>query len=243
MEKILNFKEKFIYFKDKIFDALFPDNFTCIFCEGEISSGHICDNCLKENIFNEGNRCQICDSPIKDGNIVCDHCKKYTRYYEKCISPFVYDGNVRKSILKFKSDGAKYLAKYFAKFIYERLIIENIDFDVIVPVPSHKKTIKERGYNPAKVLAEELSKLSGKPCTDALYKTFQTQKQKLLNFEQRQSNLENSITLFDKTAVNNKNVLIVDDIITTSATINTCAKLMTKAKTIYACSIARRKLG
>ena len=236
----MSFKEKLQIFKEKCLNMVFPDDFTCIFCDCEISSGHICSDCLNKNIFNEGNRCEICDTPIKEGNKICDHCKKSKRYYQKCISPFIYDGNVRKSVIKFKSDGAKYLGKIFAKFIYEKLVVENIDFDVIVPVPSHKKTIKERGYNPAKVLADELSKLSGKPVADALYKTFQTQKQKLLNFEERQSNLENSITLLDKSALLNKNVLIVDDIITTSATINTCAKLMIKAKNIYACSIARR---
>ncbi len=238
----MKLKEKLKAIKDKILDIVYPNDITCIFCDNEISSGHICENCLKSNIFNEGNRCQICDSPIKEGNIICDHCKGNKRNYQKCFCPFSYEGNVRKSILKLKSDGAKYLAKPFAKFIAEKLTIEEVDFDIIVPVPSHKKTIIERGYNPAKILAEELSAITGKPVVDVLYKTFNTKKQKFLNFEERQSNLENSITLLDKTAINGKNVLIVDDIITTSATINTCASLMPKAKNIYGCAAARRAL-
>lgn len=235
-------KERLKLVKDKILDILFPNDITCIFCGNEISSGHICTNCLKENIFNEGNRCSVCDSPIKEGNIICDHCKNIKRNYKKLFCPFNYAGKVRQSLLKFKSDRAKYLAKPFAQFIADRLLQENIEFDVIVPVPSHKKTIKERGYNPAKVLADELALITSKPVADVLYKTVQTKKQKFLNFQERQDNLENSITLLDKSAIKNKNVLIIDDIITTSATIDICAKLMIKAQNIYGCAVARRAL-
>lgn len=238
----MKIKEKLNLIKNKILDIVYPSDFTCIFCDNEIPSGDICEKCLSFSIFNEGNKCQICDTPIKDGNIICDHCKNHKRYYQKCLCPFNYEGNVRKSLLKFKSDGAKYLAKPFAKYIAEKLAVEEVDFDVIVPVPSHKKSVKERGYNPAKVLAEELSLITGKPVEDVLYKTFYTKKQKLLNFAERQSNLENSITLLNKSAILNKNVLIIDDIITTSATINTCAILMHKAKNIYGCAVARRSL-
>lgn len=241
MNKI-EFKKFLIKIKDKILDIFYPNDIKCIFCNNEIPSGYICDDCYKLHLFNEGNRCQKCDSPIKEGNIICDHCKRNKRVYERCFCPLNYDGNVRKSLLKFKSDSAKYLAKPFAEFIAQKLEIEEVDFDVIVPVPSHKKTVKARGYNPAKVLADELSVLTGKPVADVLYKTFNTKKQKNLNFQERQSNLENSITILDKSAINGKNVLIVDDIITTTATIDTCARVMTKAKTIYGCAVARRAL-
>lgn len=236
----MKIKEKLIAIKDKILDILFPNDIKCIFCDNEISSGYICENCLKEHLFNEGNRCQICDSPIKEDNIICDHCKRNKRDYQRCFCPLNYDGKVRKALLKFKADGAKYLAKPFAELIAQKLDVEEVDFDVIVPVPSHKKTVKERGYNPAQVLAEELSLITGKPVANVLHKTFNTQKQKFLNYEERQSNLENSITLLDKSAISGKNVLIIDDIITTSATINTCAKLMIKAKNIYGTAVARR---
>ena len=138
----MKIKDKLIIIKNKILDILFPNDIKCIFCDNEISSGDICDECYKSPIFNEGNRCQICDSPIKEGNIICDHCKRNKRSYQKCVCPLNYDGKVRKSILKFKSDGAKYLAKPFAKLIAEKLAVDEIEFDIIVPVPSHKKTVK-----------------------------------------------------------------------------------------------------
>ncbi|MBO5022400.1 MAG: ComF family protein [Clostridia bacterium] len=233
------FKDKLIKFKNFLLDMVYPNDIKCMFCDNDVANGCICDECLKENIFNEGNRCIKCDAKIKEGNIVCDHCKNHKRYFEQCFCPFDYTGKVRASILKFKSDGAKYLAEHFVKFIYEKLMIENVVFDVIVPVPSHTKTIKKRGYNPAKVLADELAKLSNKPVCDVLCKNQPTQNQKFLNFEERQNNLKDSISLTDSKSIKGKNVLIIDDVVTTCATVNTCAKLMDKAGFVYVCAIAR----
>lgn len=240
----MKFKEGMIKLKNAVLDALFPSDIKCIFCGRDIPSGEICDYCNQEEIYNNKNRCVICDTPLKEDNIICDHCKdkKKDRHFEKLTCPFIYDDYVRKAILQFKSDGAKYLAKPFAKYIAERLEVEQIEFDIIVPVPSHKDSVKKRGYNPAFVLAQELSKVANKPVADVLYKTHKTQNQKYLDYNERQSNLENSIVLLDKSTIKDKKILIVDDIITTGATIEACAKLLLKAKSIYGCAIARRAI-
>lgn len=240
----MKFKEGILKVKNAILDALFPNDIKCIFCGRDIPSAYICSTCDQEEIYNNKNRCVICDTPLKEGNIICDHCKdkKQHRHFAKLYCPFVYDGNVRKSILSFKSDGAKYLANAFAHFIADRLILDQVDFDLIVPVPSHKDSVKKRGYNPAYVLAEELSKIMNKPFENILYKTRKTANQKYLDYTDRQTNLENSMILLNKSIVKNKNILIVDDIITTAATIEACAKLIPNAKNIYGCAIARRAL-
>ncbi|MBQ8444574.1 MAG: ComF family protein [Clostridia bacterium] len=239
----MTLKKSLTKFKDKILDIIYPDGISCLFCGRDVGDDIICPNCKKQNVFNEGNRCVICDSQIKEGNIICDHCKSNKPRFTTCSCPFVYNQAVRSSILKFKADSAKYLAKYFAKFIFDRLKQDNIEFYVIVPVPSHKKTIKQRGYNPARVLAEELSLLCQKPVLDVLIKTVITKNQKFLNFQERQNNLENSITISDPKTVKGLKVLVIDDVITTGATINICAGLMRKASEIHACAIARRSLS
>lgn len=235
-------KEKLIKIKDKILDAIFPDDITCIICGRDIAEGHICNSCQNSDIFNNKNRCVVCDTPIKEGNKICDFCKNKKKIVKSVSCPLLYNNTTRKSILKLKSDGGKYLAKYMAELIYKRLQDDDIDFDIIVPVPSHKKTIAKRGYNPAKVLADELSALTDKAVVDCLIKTVHTKNQKFLDFQTRQSNLENSITITDSKIVKDKIVLIVDDIITTGATIETCAHLMHKAKGIHACAVARRTI-
>ncbi|MBQ8909096.1 MAG: ComF family protein [Clostridia bacterium] len=238
----MQIRKSLLKLKNKLLDIVFPEGITCIFCGRDVVEGKICPSCKKQNIFNNGNRCILCDAPIKDGNIVCDHCKTNKPKFNNCSCPFLYNEHTRSSILKLKSDSAKYLVKPFVKHIYSRLQQDNVEFDLIVPVPSHPKTVKKRGYNPARLLADELSRLSGKPVADVLIKTVVTKNQKLLDFQQRQTNLENSITNSNPKLVKDKNVLIIDDIITTGATINACAKLLHKARKIHACAIARRHL-
>lgn len=247
----MNLKQMIINLKNSIFDKLFPNNIKCILCGRDLNTENsICDYCMKEDIFNTGNRCIFCDARIKDGNKICDHCKEKTktiasrkRYFSKCFCPLNYKDKVRIAILKLKSDGAKYLAPHFAKLIYQRLQEEKLNFDIIVPVPSHPKTIKKRGYNPAEILAIELGKLYNKPVENILIKNVLTPNQKFLDYNERQENLKDSITIQNNSILTNKTILLVDDVITTCATINTCASLMKKAKKIYACSIARNQLN
>lgn len=240
----MSIKNFFTKAKNVFLDALFPEDIKCILCDKDISNpdNPICNECLKEDIFNSGARCQVCDDSIKEGNIICDNCKQNKRYFEKCVCPFVYKDKIRKSILKFKSDNGLYLAKHYAKFMYEQLEKENIKFDIIVPVPSHKSTISKRGYNPAKVLADQISSLSGKPVKEVLVKNIKTKNQKLLSASLRQENLKDSIVLTDKSAIKNKTILLVDDVVTTCATINTCSNLLVTAKKIYVTAIARNHI-
>ena len=241
----MKFKEFILKVKDKVLDMIFPSDIKCIFCGKDIPDEniHYCEVCGNEKIFNDGNKCIKCDTKIKKGNIICDNCKDYTRPFEKAICPLNYIGNVRKTIIQFKSDNAKYLTKPLTKFIYDKILQEKIEFDIIVPVPSHKQTIKKRGYNPACLLAYELSSLTSKPVEEVLVKNVLTPKQKDLTFLERQTNLENSMCLTDKNLIKGKTILIIDDIITTCATVNACANLLYGANKIYACAIARRHLS
>lgn len=228
--------------KNYFLNLLYPPKIKCIFCDNDLPDDNpICIECLKEDYFNSGNRCMICDLRIKEGNIVCDNCKDYKPKFVKAVCPFVYIGRVRSSILKFKSDNAKYLAKPFSKFMFDRLVEEDIKFDLIVPVPSHKDTIKARGYNQATLLAKEISVLSGKPCEEVLVKNVKTKPQKSLKFKERHENLIDSMTLIDKNIIKNKTILLVDDILTTGATLNYCSELLSGAKCVYVATIARNE--
>ncbi len=240
-----NFTEKIKRIANKTLDILFPNDFKCILCGKDLFSNEyvFCKECLLDDIFNEGNRCVKCDTIIKEGNIICDHCKNSKRFFEKCVCPLNYNDKVKNAILKFKEDNARFLARPFAELIINRLKEENIQFDIIVPVPSHIKTIKRRGYNPSLLLANEIGRILNKPVMEVLVKNVITSKQKFLNYEDRQNNLLDSMTLVDKTSIRGKTILLVDDVITTCATINTCSSLLVKAKKIYACGVARTNIN
>ncbi len=240
----MNFKDNLLTIKDKILEMIFPSKIKCILCGKDIPSFDtpFCEECLNSNIFNNGNRCTVCDMQIKEGNIICDHCKEKKRTFIKCVCPLNYENRVRQALLKFKSDNAKYLAEPFGKLIAERINQEKLNFDIIIPVPSHKKTIKRRGYNPAMLIAEQLGKITNKPIKEVLCKNVLTKNQKLLNYQQQQENLKDSIILTDVNAIKGKRILLVDDVVTTGATLEVCASLLVGAKEIYACAVARNQI-
>ena len=242
MNKFLTF---FKNLKDKILDIIFPLNTKCIFCEDEIvdfDQKPYCDRCEKF-AFNSGNKCVKCDTQIKSENIICDHCKSHKRFFEKCYCPLNYKDSVRSSILRFKDSNAKYLAKSYAKLISLYIKNENLNFDIVTFVPSHKNAVKRRGYNPAKLIAEELALLENKPCIETLIKINKTPPQKNLSYQERAKNLENSMIITNAKAIKNKTLLLIDDVVTTCATVDHCSKLLKPyASKIYVAAVARNHL-
>ncbi len=229
---------------EKVLDIIYPNSMKCIFCGRDILNFDVrpfCDDCCKAGYFNEGNRCHRCDMHIPNGNTTCDNCHSQKRYYERAFCPLVYKDGVKNAILKLKSDNAKYLARPFAKLIYDRLVSENLSFDLIIPVPIHQKTRKTRGYNQSELIAEELAKLLNIPLlTNVVVKETQTNDQKLLPYHDRFQNVATCFKLKDKKAVKNKSVLILDDVMTTGATLNAISKLILPyTKHVYVCAVAR----
>lgn len=221
-------------------DKLFPVEIRCLLCGKDIAEGSFfCEECSEEDIFNEGNRCLKCDVMLEEKDKICDDCKNNTRYFERCFCPLNYNQKVRGAVVKFKDKHAKFYAKPFAKIIYNRLKEEKLEFDFIVPVPAHINTIKRRGYDPVKLLADELSLLTKLPVKQAIIKNVDTSTQKFLTYETRQENIRDSITRDRSIDITDKRILLLDDVVTTCATINSCAMLLGKAKVVYACALAR----
>jgi ComF family protein len=102
---------------------------------------------------------------------------------------------------------------------------ENID--LIVPVPSHKKRIRKRGYNQVLSFAQAIANVLEIPCDDSvLIKIKNTKTQVFQTKEQRWSSVVHSFKLNSKNSIYKKHILIVDDLITTGSTIEACAKVL-----------------
>ena len=227
-----------------LLNLLYPENLTCIFCDEEIFDNNkfcTCENCQKNLPFIKEKVCERCGDVIKSMATFCDHCQKSKTYYDKARSVFYYKDEIRNCIKKFKFDGCKYLYKPFAEFMAKKYKEESFDCDVITYVPIHETRLKMRGYNQAELLAKELAKILNLPFVEnAIIKTKKTLAQADLNYKQRQSNLLNVFKVVDKNAFKNKNVLIVDDIFTTGATIGSCAGEIKKANAnkVFALTLA-----
>lgn len=222
-------------------ERLFPQKFTCEVCGVELFGGRegdrFCDLCKPEIHFNDKTRCPVCGRRFVY-NEVCFECKNKPPVFTRAVSAFVYDGHMPHLILKFKN-GAKYLKDFFAEEIYKRLD-DFPEFDGIVYVPMTAMELFNRGYNQSRALANSLSRLIGVPVIKkAVIKTERTKHQKNLNRAEREKNLLSCFEV-DEPAVRGKTLLVVDDVLTTGATLNAVSAALYKAgcERVYAATVA-----
>jgi competence protein ComFC len=144
-----------------------------------------------------------------------------------------YDGAVKDILLLFKYKGLRPLGRPLAAFLYASLEGQDPPWrsaDLFVPVPLHRKRRRERGFNQAEVLAEELSRLTGIPVASrALRKTVPLAPQTSLRAEARRANIRGAYKVLRPEAVRGRIVVLVDDVCTTGSTLGECARVLRRA--------------
>lgn len=181
------------------------------------------------------NRCPFCGKFIDEKELCCNNCNKKvqrsniesrTLYDFLCFSSFPYHTHYKKAILflKRRKFPGKALGKYLAQTLKEEY--SNMNFDIVTSVPLHKKKLLKRGYNQAELLAMEVSRILSVPYKEVLIKTKNTEDQHNLKGKARVLNVRNAYRVCDKNIINNKNILLIDDIITTGCTLGECSKLL-----------------
>lgn len=223
--------------KLKIMHIFFPNKCPC--CKRVIPPLDLfCNECFEMFEQVSGERCKICFN-LKEK---CD-CKNYPRFYFRSVAPFVYKLPLKNAIIHLKSIKDKRVAEFFAKYMVDIIAkkYKNVQFDAIIPVPIHKSRRRARGFNQTELLCAELSKVLNVPVmTNALVQPTKTQSQHTLNFKQRRQNVKN-VYKANPIPIEIQRVLLVDDVITSSATINECSKVLRieGVSKIYCVSAAR----
>lgn len=219
-------------------DRLFVEGLTCELCGREIfDGGKLCLKCLKTVTFNDGDTCPVCGRKNFAPEI-CLECKGRLPLYRRAVSPFVYIDGAAALISRFKN-GAAHLKGYFAEKIREKLVgFEKIDFITFIPITAKK--LKRRGYNQSRLLAESLSEKVLTPVEATLEKVKETPDQKGLSRRDREKNLEDCFKVTDRRKVKGKTILLVDDVMTTGATLDAAAKrlLAAGAAAVFAATVA-----
>lgn len=165
-----------------------------------------------------------------EGEQTCLRCVKTPPPYNMARAIFKFDEKSKKLIHALKYYDKTILGKKFAEMLVARYKDEVEDSDLILPVPMHKLKRLPRMYNQAGVLALALGKKLGKPVLqDALVKKKWTKAQTLLPRASRLKNVAGSIAVGKGDAVRGKKIILVDDVMTTGATVSACAAALKKA--------------
>jgi len=220
-------------------DLIFPNRCPC--CKAFIRwSEYICSSCI-ENLPDI--KQQPCDKCGKT-NCICES----ELFYENCVTATYYDGIVRDGILNLKLNNGVNFAEYFAEIIFKKLVDLNLsdEIDVVTAVPMSQEKIRLRGYNQAFEIAKILSHKIKKPKNNNILKKIGIEKsQHELNFKERVEQAKKSFSVKNLDIdIQGKTILICDDVITTSSTLNECAKILKQngAKKVICAVIATTKL-
>ncbi len=226
--KVLETLEKY---KDALLELIYPS----------VTIHHICEGPIP---FISDHHCIKCSLPlrmIEDGPI-CQECKNNFYFFDRAISVVKYEGDIKKLIYKFKYSSHTYLARIMGTMMADKLKIEYIEADLIIPVPLHKNKEKERGFNQAALLGKYIAKETDILLnTDTLVRVKNTKVMHNLNKKERQENVKDAFKVIDKRVIKKKNIILVDDIFTTGATVNTCSRLLIEsgAKSVTVLTFAR----
>lgn len=214
-----------------IFNLLFP--LKCEICHKELSltaTRRICPGCWHNIQLITDRYCQRCGKPMQVETALCVDCyANENLYFGRIRAAGIYAGNLREAIHRFKYAGRSVLGSELGELL---LSTYNRHFsfyapDYILPVPLHKKQRRKREYNQTELLAHYLGRRCNVPVFgDELMRVKETKPQFELNKRERRENVRDAFTLSRKRCMENKKILLIDDICTTGATLNECAQVL-----------------
>jgi ComF family protein len=217
----------------RLLDGALPPR--CLACGTIVGSGGtLCSTCWSDVAFIAAPLCAACGVPLSavpDGEtVLCGSCLSKRPPWQRARAVFRYKGVGRDLVLAFKHgdrlDAAPPLARWLARAGAELLA----DADVIVPVPLHRRRLFARRYNQSAVLALTLGKITGRAvAVDALARIRPTPTQGGLGRHARADNVRGAIVARRPSAVKGRRVVVVDDVLTTGATVGVCVNALLRA--------------
>ena len=215
-------------FLDIILDLLFPPR--CAFCQKLLKSGEL-GYCSK---------CQF-----KLPWIVGREAEQKFEFISLCVSPLWYQGEVRESIHRYKFGDRSGYSKVYGALVAQSIHDHLSDkYDLITWVPLSSKRLKKRGYDQAKLLALSASHDLNCVAVETLRKIRNTEMQSgITNDASRRANVMSAYEAVNLDQIRGKRVLLIDDVVTTGATLSECARVlrMAGASDVVCASFARAR--
>ena len=204
----------------------------------------ICENCRNEiKKYSYGTRCSKCGRLLDSDEVrYCIHCKRVQPQFVLAFAVFPYKGIFKEAIRKVKFYDEYFRIRRMSRLISNEFFKMNLNADCIVYVPTDIKTNFKRRYCLSQEIAYSVaSKLNISVYKDFLLKKPNAQKQSLVDFNKRYTNVKNMFMKnpFTVRNVKGKTVFLVDDILTTGSTLSECARILKEAgaKEVYAAAL------
>ncbi|MFA5090774.1 MAG: ComF family protein [Candidatus Omnitrophota bacterium] len=209
--------------KKSLKDTASLDEVICAQCWGQIKKNippfcHSCGRHLERNNF------------IKN---ICLTCLRQPLYFDRAFSPCAYDGVLKDLIHDFKYKNKDYLGQTLSRLMIEFIKEYNLPLDpldYIIPMPLYRSRMREREFNQAQVLSEHIAGEFNKEVLDnILVRTRYTRTQTELETQERFMNVKDSFSVTDEDGIRHRNILLVDDVLTTGATSSEAAYALKNA--------------
>ncbi len=215
-----------------ILNLIFPRGIYCISCGSIIDKTRpygLCNSCMEHISWIGERRCGLCGRQLRPHyrGELCYDCMENEHFFDAAASAAVYGMYERGLIKDLKYGDKSYLAYHLGEMMYDRLRQEDWYIDIVTSVPVHRKREKERGYNQSRLLALEICGRSGLAYEDLLERDRDTRPLKDLSRAERFETLKGAFQ--KKRSLDGENVLLTDDIYTTGATVDECARALKEA--------------
>ena len=240
---------------DALVSVFFPAG--CRLCERALlqaSAVPICPECFGSFAALGGGGCVKCGQPLAtwslggageavsaDG-LLCPECQARAYGFDRSRSYALYRGAIVQAIMLLKFERMEPLGRWFAERLTEVARREAIGVDIVVPVPLHRQRQRERGYNQADLIAKPLARKLGLPYRAVLLTRTKPRPDKhILTFEERWDSVRGAFATRPGSKVDNLRVLLVDDVMTTGATLDAAARALRDAgaKSVIGLTVAR----
>lgn len=184
----------------------------------------LCDDC-SSRLKRVPTPCAACGEPDPTASSICARCRLNPPRWQNLVAPFQYRGLVRRYLLQLKFNDALYLSRTLCEQALPAFATTTVKPEVLIPVPLHRTRLLERGYNQAEEIARVWSSLLGIPLDRrALSRQKATLSQSGLSAAKRRDNLRNAFAY--RPRQNYRHVAVIDDIITTGATVDEITRLL-----------------
>ena len=219
--------------------VFFPVPKTCPLCGKKTSQPEICETCREDlNVFRGAGFCRRCGTFGYRGE-KCPNCRTWPAYFIENKALLPYTDRYGELIKNYKFRRQGWYIEVLLELLEEHL--EYADNLLVISVPLHPEREAERGFNQARYFAEKLAyKYSLEERADILFRDLPTPHQIGLTKSARQENLAGAFSVKNASSIKGENILLVDDVLTTGATLLECARTLKKngAAKIYARTLA-----